>query len=74
MRSGNHPQAAIIQGGIVNSDPSGAHTAIASGDVKFIPMLGLSWFARRFGEEHGLHAFHTAIPVTFSEMRTHNLG
>ena len=74
MRSGNHPQAAIIQGCIVNSDPSAAKAAIASGDVKFVLMPSLSWFACRFGEEHGLHAFHTAIPVTFSEMRTHNLG
>ena len=73
MRSGNHPQAAIIQGGIVNSDPSAAQAAIASGDVKFVLMPGLPWFTCRFREKHGLHAFHTAVPVPFSEMRPYNL-
>lgn len=53
----NDPQTAVFGCGVVKRDPGAAQGAVARGDVIFVLMPRLAWFARSFDEEHRLHRF-----------------
>ena len=50
MRTGDDPQTAIFDRGIIQSHPGGVQRAVSGGDEAFILMPGLARFAGRFDE------------------------
>ena len=60
---GIDPQAAVLDGGVVERDPRADKRAVAGGDVDLVLVPRLALDARRFDEEHRLHALHAAVPA-----------
>ena len=56
MRAGDHPEAAIVDGGVVEGDPGGAERAVAGRDEVLVLVPRLSGFAGMLDEQHRLHA------------------
>src|SRR5579871_925991 len=57
-RARDDPEAAVLDGGVVHRDPGACQRAVAGGNVDLVLVPGLAGLARRFDEEHRLHALH----------------
>ena len=72
VRAGDHPQAAVFDGCIIERDPAARQRAIARGDKVFVLVPILPRLARRLDKEHGLHTLH--VRPDNLRQRLHHFG
>ena len=56
VRPGDHPETAVLDGGVVDGDPDSGQRPVARGDEELVLMPRLPRLARRLNKQHGLHA------------------
>jgi hypothetical protein len=63
LGTGDHPQAPVVLGGIVQRDPHADERPVTRGDEALVLVPGLAREPRRLDEQHRLHGLDAPVPV-----------
>jgi phosphoribosylformylglycinamidine synthase len=74
VRAGEHPQAAVLHGGIVQGDPRGGQRPVPGGDEQLVLVPCLPRLALRLDEQHRLHGLEVGADQPGQGVDDHRVG